>query len=181
MTIYAVHQHNDREGSPQSPLEAFPSVERATVALQLRSRKQECATFYASDKSETWLKEPVAFPDADMTGFMRIWRRKGSDPQPDPAKDTPEEVWRMKETGGVTKCLWAEDTLGGGSAPQTALSPQARRRKALKALADVPPLTAEFQADVSATWRRVLSDLVQDPEVEDGILRVMQADREARS
>ncbi|MCP9209618.1 hypothetical protein [Streptomyces cucumeris] len=56
------------------------------------------------------------------------------------------------------------------------LSPEGRRVKAIQALAEVPPLAAEFLRECNPVWRLILRDLVQDDATEDAILRVMQAD-----
>lgn len=64
-----------------------------------------------------------------------------------------------------------------------ALTPQQLRAKALAALAELPALTPEFIQESNATWRHVLRDLVQDPDVYDAVLRMQQvtwaADRPA--
>lgn len=169
MKIYAIHRQN-RTTQRSGPLEAFPSVERASVALQLRARKQESGTFYVDEDNSETPRPMVAFPEADLSGYMLVWRRRATDPRPEPGED-PEEVWRLTPGGGVIK----EPYDGEGRAytlPQ--LTPEERRTKALKALAELPPLSEAFLEDCDATWRRVLRDLVQDAEAEDAILRVMQ-------
>lgn len=170
MTIYAIHHHNARGGDDTvSPLEAFPSVERASVALQLRARKQESGTYYAYEDNEATPRPLVAFPKADLTGYLLVWRRRAGEDRPAPG-DEPEELWRLAPSGGVIKEPYAE----GKAYTLPRLTPEERRAKALKALAGVPPLADEYRAELDPMWKRVLRDLVQDDEVEDAILRVMQ-------
>lgn len=173
MTVYAVHRHTMKTETT-SPLEAFPSVERASVALQLRARKQSSGTFYAHEDHDITPRPEVAFPEADLSGFLLVWRRKAGEDRPEPGQE-PEEVWRLTPGGSVIKQAYNADRAPGAyRLPQ--LSPEERRTKALKALAELPPIEEEFRQDLSATYRHVLRDLVQDPEVEDAILRVMQFD-----
>jgi hypothetical protein len=179
MTVYAMHRHS-RSTETTSPLEAFPSVERASVALQLRARKQESGTYYAHEDNTATPRPMVAFPEADLTGFMLVWRRRAGEDRPGPG-DAPDEVWRLTPNGGVLKEAYRD----GKDYALPALTPEERRAKALHAVGTLPLLTDEYLADCDPTWRRVLRDLVQDDEVELAIHRVMQVawqqEREARA
>jgi len=169
MTIYATHRHSTNTKTT-GPLEAFPSVERASVALQLRARKQESGTYYLDEDTDVTPRPPVQFPEADLTGYLLVWRRKGGEARPEPGEE-PEERWRLTAGGAVIKEPYA-DRDPAYELPQ--LTPKERRTKALHALREVPPLTDEFRAGLDPMWKRVLRDLVQDTEAEDAILRVMQ-------
>jgi hypothetical protein len=169
MTIYAVHHYN-RNTETVGALEAFPSVERASVALQLRARKQSSGTFFVHEDTSATPRPEVAFPEADMTGYLLVWRRKAGEPRPEPG-DEPEEVWRLSPGGAVIKEPYND---GGREYTLPQLTPEERREKALKFLADVPPLSEAFLEDLDPTWKRTLRDLVQDDQAEDAILRVMQ-------
>jgi hypothetical protein len=174
--IYAVHRYT-RRTLDTGPLEAFPSVERASVALQLRARKQESGTYYVGQENSATPRPLVKFPLADLTGYLAVWRRRAGEDAPGP-DDKPEELWRLTKNGAVVK----EPYEGDGEAyalsmPQ--LTPEQRRAKALDALAEVPPVTDEYRADLDPMWKRVLRDLVQDEQVEDAIHRVMQVNWKA--
>lgn len=171
MTVYAIHRYS-KNTSTTGALEAFPSVERASVALQLRARKQESGTYYTDAAPTAPAPGPrAAFPEADLTGYLLVWRRRAGEEQPGDG-ETPEELWRLSPLGAVIK----EDYSAGGQAytlPQ--LTPEQRRAKALRVLRGVPAVTAEFRAAVNPAWEEVVRELVQDEVVEDAVLRVMQA------
>lgn len=170
MTIFATHRYSTGTKTTGS-LEAFPSVERATVALQLRARKRKSGTYYLDEDTGVTSRPLAAFPEADLTGYLLVWRRKATEDRPAPG-ETPEEVWRLTPGGAVVKEPYDPDNHPASQPPR--LTPEERRTRALKALADVPPLTEAFRQDLDPMWKRALRDLVQDDEAEDAILRVMQ-------
>lgn len=173
--IYAAHRYT-RKADTTGPLEVFPSVERASVALQLRARKQESGTYYLDEDHSETPRPRVEFPQADLSGYMLVWRRRAGEDRPTPG-DTPDEVWRLTPGGSVIKEVYDE---GGRAYTLPQLTPDERRTKALHVLHELPPIQDEFRQDLDATYRHVLRDLVQDPEVEDAILRVMQFDWQQR-
>lgn len=167
--IYAVHRHS-RKTDTTTQMEAFPSVERASVALQIRARKRECILYPVGEDRPPYDRQPVKFPDADMSGYMLVWRRKAGD-RPTPG-EAPEEVWSLTERGGVVKQPYDGE---GKELTLPQLTPDERRAKALKYVGGLPLLTDRFLDGVDPTVRRALRDLVQDNEVELAVLRILQA------
>ncbi|MFD0501451.1 hypothetical protein [Streptomyces rhizosphaericus] len=168
-------------------MEKFPSVERASVALQLRARTQESGTFFLGEEVKVPpVKAP--FPEADLTGFMVVWVRRANEPAPHPT-DQPDEVWRLTPHGGVRRHAWEDDQKTPHAAPadilrgrviDAPLTPARRRRRVLKAAAQLPPLTEEYTLEFDPMTRQALEDLVQDTEALDAVLRFMQARDTAR-
>ncbi|MFF9265826.1 hypothetical protein [Streptomyces longwoodensis] len=168
MTVFAVHRYS-KYTPDVGALEAFPSVERASVALQLRARDQRSATYYLTDHTNP---RPVGeFPKADLTGYMLVWRRKAGQAPPR-RDDTPDELWRLTDKGGVIKEQYTGDSVSYALTP---LTPQQRQAVALKACFEGPPVEVGFLATTDGmVWRKLLRDLVfQDDQLEEAILRLV--------
>lgn len=121
MTVYTIHRPS-LSSDRTEPMEEFPSVERASVAFQFRCLKQRSiARFMPGPPSLS----PVAFPTADDTGLMSVWIRSSTQLPPQPA-DTPDELWRLTEGGGVRREKWDPEKHraefpapeGGATAPR---------------------------------------------------------------
>lgn len=110
MTVYVLHRLSLKDAKT-APMEGFPSLERASVAFQTRALRQASKTFVLEGGRGVPSDGEVPFPEADLTGYMVVWRR--SDKQGPPRSgDTPDELWRMKPTGGVVRQRWSEKEHG---------------------------------------------------------------------
>jgi hypothetical protein len=170
MTVFVVHRYS-KYTPDMGALEAFPSVERASVALQLRARDQRSATYYVTDGGAPGPRPVGEFPKADLTGFMLVWRRKAGQEAPG-RNDTPDEVWRLTGKGGVIKEPFKGEGVNYVHAP---LTPEQRQGVALKACMEMEPVQVGFLATTDGmVWRRLLRDLVgQDDAMEEAVLRLV--------
>ncbi|MEV6400562.1 hypothetical protein AB0M39_38275 [Streptomyces sp. NPDC051907] len=107
MTVYTLHRLS-LGAETVTPMEEFPSVERASVALQTRARKQASPAYFMSSGQSGPAGSDVAFPGADLTGYMVVWRRAAHKMPPRPT-DTPDELWLLTESGAVRREAWDEE------------------------------------------------------------------------
>lgn len=157
MTIYAIHCYS-ADSAEMGPMEAFPSVERASVALQLRARKQESATYYVDEDPDARPRPVCKFPLADDSGTLIVWRRTARQPRPT-LDDPPEELWRLSPGGAVIK------------------EPHPEGRPGAEGGVAVPPRTVEEAverlADESVTLYRLRDRLINRPEERDALVQTL--------
>lgn len=98
MTVYVLYVPTARRSVTGIALEKFSSREFTAKTLLRRNATGIGPTFYLDDNSRAWDKSDAVFPDADETGYMRVFLRRATDPVPD-LLDTPDEEW-IVESGG---------------------------------------------------------------------------------
>lgn len=182
MTVYVKHRLS-AGSTEQFQLEAFPSIERAASALQVRARVQRSTAYpLAVDQGSTqpWPWESHDFPGADRTGSMAVWLRKRPADLPPAPDEPPQERWTLTDGGAVQRQPWPEDMapVQADPVPADALTPAQRRTKALAYFREtLPAPTAEFMAEIPVGFVTALEDLCQNDDLEDAVLRIVQGTR----
>lgn len=113
MPVYALYIPTARRPVTGIGMEVFTSRELTGRVLKERNATGRSKSFYVADGKQPWDREPVEFPMADETGYMRVFLRYATDPVPD-LLDTPDEEWLVEDTGKVTRLPW------GGASEQVA-------------------------------------------------------------
>lgn len=130
MTVYTRHRLSEKT-KRVLPMEAFPSVERASVALVLRVTQQESRTFYMTDSSvagSAQMGGSEKFPEADQSGFMAVWLRRARELPPQPGEE-PDEVWRVSARGAVRRAPWDDSSAQALGLPVSGCVPTQKQGK----------------------------------------------------
>ncbi len=148
MTVYALYRPS-QEGDTVMPMEAFPNIERAKSALQIRAAKQRSATWYLSDRAQMYPYPEADFPEADHSGYMAVWMGRSHQLPPHPT-DQPQELWALDARGEVVRRTWNPEE--GHAMP--ALPPNVAPPLQLPdAPADYTLAHAPYAAEVLVFWR----------------------------
>lgn len=111
MAVYALYIPTARRPAPGAGMERFNSRELTGRVLRERNATRRSKTFYVADGKQPWDRPETEFPQADETGYMRVFLRYAKDPVPD-LTDTPDEEW-IVESGGrqgkVARLPWNDN------------------------------------------------------------------------
>ncbi|MFJ9719998.1 hypothetical protein ACIRPQ_29400 [Streptomyces sp. NPDC101213] len=121
MTVYFAFVPSGRTGGWPVRLEFSDNLEVPQRVLKMRARLGESRTFYDGHQRP---QPEEAFPDADMSAFMLVWRRRSSAPVPG-LVEAPDEVWSLSALGAVVRERYAEV-----EPPQFRPAPLRERRRA---------------------------------------------------
>lgn len=108
MTIYAMHRLSET-AETVTPLEQFPSEERAVSAFKLRAEKGASGEYFMNGDLLAMPRPQAVFPGADATGCMVVWRKTPRDLPPEPG-ERPTEVWSLTDARVVRMQPWDKET-----------------------------------------------------------------------
>ncbi|BDT39509.1 hypothetical protein [Streptomyces yaizuensis] len=108
MTVYFAFVPTGTQGRTPVRMEFAANLEVPQLLLQARARQQASHTYY--DGRRPFGEQPEAeFPEADLSAFMVVWRRRASEPVPG-AGEQPDEVWSLSALGAVVRERWERFT-----------------------------------------------------------------------
>ncbi|MEU0770670.1 hypothetical protein [Streptomyces albogriseolus] len=103
MTVYFAFVPSAGNGQWPVRMEFSNNLEVPQRLLRERARFRRSRTFYDGHVRLAQGGQPEEeFPDADMSAFMLVWRRRSAAPVPGLAQ-APDEVWSLSALGAVVR------------------------------------------------------------------------------